>query len=88
MAGVIMLLTLLKPLFARSAEPHAVYTLNREKEPELFAFLFQICAAVGAPPPERVELDCALNASARLSRLFHHEGPRLRLGLPLVAGLD
>jgi Zn-dependent protease with chaperone function len=82
----LLLFFLIKPVFARRREPARALTLRPEAEPVLFAFLELTRDAVGAPPPDRVEVDCRLNASARYRR--REGGFILTLGLPLVAGLS
>ena len=89
--GAIVLLFMIKPLFARrpkSAEPRA---LRREDEPRLFAFIEQICDLVGAPRPKRVLADLNVHASASLSHgvwsLFSRN-LTLTIGLPLAGGLS
>lgn len=82
----LLLFFLIKPVFARRREPARALTLRPEAEPVLFAFLELTRDAVGAPPADRVEVDCRLNASARYRR--REGGFILTLGLPLVAGLS
>lgn len=90
-AGCVLVLFLLKPLFARPAKRSKPRTLSRSREPLLFEFVDGICAAVGAPRPRRVCVDCDVNASASFRRgMLSMLGQDLELtiGLPLVAGLD
>jgi hypothetical protein len=88
--GVVMLLFMVKPIFAGRARQAQPYGLNPEAEPRLFAFLSEVCRIVGAPAPSRIDLDCELNAAARFRRgfrsFFGHDLV-LVLGLPLVATL-
>ena len=64
-AGAILVLFMLKPLFARSSDRGRTRSLTRQGEPLLFAFVDRLCQAVGArarrgsklianlmPPPE------------------------------------
>ncbi len=89
-AGVIVVVFLFKPLFARAAKKPKTRALDPEQEPLLFAFVDGICAAVGARTPSRIEVDCDVNASASLAggtfALFSND-LALTIGLPLVAGL-
>lgn len=88
--GLMFVLFLIKPLFAKSPEDDAAYTLDPEQEPQLFEFLERVCETVHAPAPSEVVVDCEVNASAGFAGWF---GPitgrsRLTLGLPLIAGLN
>ncbi len=90
-SGVILVLFMFKPLFARRA-PHAQpLAMNPAVEPALYAFIARICELVGAPMPRRIDLVCELNASAGFRRgaasLLGHDLV-LTIGLPLVAGLS
>jgi len=81
---------MLKPLLARSRRCAPPVEVDRTEEPLLFAFVEQISALVGAPPPERIYVDCHVNASAAF-----HEGLRgllrdrlvLTVGMPLLAAM-
>lgn len=89
-AGVILVIFMIKPLFAKPVERDKPRSLSREAEPMLFAFVDRICAAVGAPQPKRIDVDCQVNASASFRRgmlsMFGSDMV-LTIGLPLVAGL-
>lgn len=65
-AGVILLLFMVKPLFARPARRATQRSLSRQNEPLLFAFVERVCTIVGAPVPKRIDVDCEVNASASL----------------------
>src|SRR5207244_3829057 len=56
-------------------------------EPLLFTLVRRVASAVGAPEPERIDLDCQLNASASFGSFFGGDLV-LTIGLPFVAGLD
>jgi len=89
--GAILLIFLIKPLFARRASKITPYSLNPRSEPLLFAFIEKISRLVRAPMPTRVDLDCRLNASASLRRgalSLAGNDLVLTIGLPLVAGMD
>lgn len=90
-AGAILLLFMIKPLFARSAKDFRKRSLDPEREPVLFAFVERVCTAVGAPVPKRIDVDCEVNASASFRRgvwsMFGNDMV-LTIGLPLVAGLN
>lgn len=90
-AGVVMVFFMVKPLFApRGAQP-PVRSLRREEEPLLFAFVERVAAAVGAPAPRRIDVDCQVNASASFARGLRSMAGNdlaLTIGLPLVTGLS
>ncbi|MBS0657006.1 MAG: M48 family metalloprotease [Verrucomicrobia bacterium] len=78
-------------LFSRRSEREEPIVLGQAAQPRLFEVIRRICAAVGAPMPERVELDCEPNASASLAeglRGLQSGQLRLRIGLPLVSALS
>ncbi len=91
LVGVILVLFMIKPLFARAADEQAPRSLDRRREPLVFDFVERICAAVGAPKPKRIDVDCQVNASASFRRGWLSLASQdlvLTLGLPLVAGLN
>ncbi|MDB6040220.1 MAG: hypothetical protein JWM99_4061 [Verrucomicrobiales bacterium] len=90
-AGVVLVLFMIKPLFAKRGPKPQSYSLNPESEPLLYSFIAKVCEAVGAPFPVRVDLNCQLNASAHFRRGFFSflgNDLVLTIGLPLVAGLN
>lgn len=89
--GAILILFMVKPLFARPARSERRISFVRENEPVLFAFVEKLCAIVGAPAPRRIDVDCAINAAAFFRRGFLSFFGRdlvLQIGAPLVAGLS
>jgi Zn-dependent protease with chaperone function len=87
-AGAVVIFFLLKPLFSKPAVSEQLRPLRKEEAPLLFALVRRVAAAVGAPAPDRIHVDCQVNASAGRNR---HEGRKqlvLTVGLPLVAGLS
>lgn len=90
--GPVLVLFMIKPLFARPQRCRQKRSLNRESEPLLFAFVDRVCSAVGAPPPKRIDVDCRVNASASLRHgvwsIFWRGDLVLTIGLPIVAGLN
>lgn len=90
-AGVIAVFFMFKPLFARRVERSHPLALNPGAEPKLFAFIAKVCEVVGAPFPERIDLDCSLNASASFRRgiwsLFGNDLV-LTIGVPLAGSLN
>ncbi len=90
-AGGIMVLFMLKPLFARPVNTRRTRSLTRQAEPVLFGFVDRICKAVGSREPVRIEVDNQMNASASFDAgMFKLVQNRLVLtiGVPLVAGLN
>ncbi|MBK8978741.1 MAG: M48 family metallopeptidase [Planctomycetes bacterium] len=90
-AGGLLLIFMIKPLFAPRAHSDDRVELDPDREPFLFDFVDAVCRAVGAAPPRRILADCKVNASAG----FHQGGTgltgggrELTIGLPLVAGLQ
>lgn len=89
--GGLVLVFMIKPLFARRPKSTEPRTVTREQEPKLFAFIDRICDLVHAPRPSRVQLDLQVNASASFRRglaSFFGQDLTLTIGLPLVAGLN
>ena len=90
-AGVVVVAFMLKPLFARSGKRDRQRALDPQVEPLLFAFVDGVCSSVGAPRPNRIEVDCDVNAGVYLdggmTAVFRNELV-LVIGLPLVAGLS
>lgn len=89
-AGVTLIAFMVKPLFSRAARPADLLPLDLAAEPQLRNFITALCDCVGAPMPIRIEIDCQVNASARLRRGFRSLGQRdlvLTIGLPLAGGL-
>ena len=89
-AGVVLILFMLKPLFSKQSNDSGRRTLKPADDPLLFEFVNRICAAVGSPRPRRIDIDCNINASASFGRgLLSMVGHDLVLtiGMPLVAGL-
>ena len=90
LAGGTAAFFMVKPLFARRTARTQPLTLTPQAEPRVHALVHEICRAVGAPAPRRIELSCTLNASAHMEpgwRGFFGNQLILTLGLPLVAGL-
>ena len=90
--GCLLILFMIKPLFARPAQERRRRTLTPETEPLLFEFVAKIAKLVGAPRPRRIDIDCDINASASFGQswwsLLTGRGLVLTIGMPLVAGLS
>jgi Zn-dependent protease with chaperone function len=88
--GSILLLFMIKPIFARRPKPPEPVALDPVQQPTLFAFVERLCAAVGAAKPERIHVDHQVNASAGFRRGMWSLATNelvLTIGLPLVAGM-
>ncbi|HOX06853.1 MAG TPA: M48 family metalloprotease [Planctomycetota bacterium] len=88
--GGVLLLFMVKPLFAPKSKSRRLRELRRADEPLLFAFVERLCRAVGAPVPRAIQVDHEVNASASFRRgLISMLGSDLQLciGLPLAGGL-
>jgi Zn-dependent protease with chaperone function len=88
--GAIVIVFMVKPLFARRRKPPPLVEITREQQPRLFAFIDSICALVRSPRPRRVLVDLQVNASAGFSREFGsllRRNLTLTIGLPLVTGM-
>lgn len=89
--GTLMVLFMIKPIFARPAKGEQLRSLDRSKEPKLFDFIEALCNSVHAPVPARIDVNCDVNASASFRRgILSMAGNDLVLtiGMPLVAGLN
>jgi hypothetical protein len=89
-AGTILVLFLLKPLFAPPSKAEYARALRFGREPLLFSFVTRVARAVSAPEPTRIEVDFQVNAAASFGRglaMLFGRNLTLRVGLPLVAGL-
>ena len=51
LAGAILILFMIKPLFAKPVKRDNPRSLTRQGEPRLFVFVDQLCDVVGAPKP-------------------------------------
>jgi len=90
-AGAILIVFMIKPLFARPSRRDKRMSLVRSNDPLIFEFVDRVCAAVGAPRPKRIDVDWQVNASARFRRdwisLFLPGDLVLTIGASLVAGM-
>ncbi len=90
--GLVTVLFMIKPLFARPARSDGKRSLQRAQEPKLFAFVDKLCESVHAPKPKRIDVDCDVNASASFRRgmlsMLSNGDLVLTIGMPLAAGLS
>lgn len=91
LAGGILVLFMIKPLFAGRGPQEKPRRLIRANEPLLFAFVENLCRTIGAPAPAEIVVDSQINASASFRRgvlsLFGNDLV-LTIGLPVAAGLN
>jgi Zn-dependent protease with chaperone function len=88
-AGLILVFFMVKPILARPAKRIEPIPLSPDEESVLFQFVHDVCRQVGAVPPDRIQVDCNVNASASFASppLGPQRPPLvLTIGLPL-AGL-
>jgi len=89
--GGILVLFMVKPLFAPEGKAMEPVRLTPEQEPRLHAFVHRLCEVVGAPRPRQIVVDCDANASAGFRRglvsLLSNDLV-LTIGLPLAGGLS
>lgn len=89
--GGVMILFMIKPLFAGAAREPRRRNVTMHSDPLLFDFVERICQLVGAPMPRRIDIDCDINASASFRRgwlsVLVGRDLVLTIGMPLAAGL-
>jgi Zn-dependent protease with chaperone function len=89
--GGIMVLFMIKPLFARAPKRQSEIELSFVDEPILHSFVHRLCDAVNAPYPSVIEIDCEVNASASFRNGwsgFWKNDLVLTIGLPLMIAMD
>lgn len=89
-AGLILVLMMLKPFFAPRHRPSVGPTLLKQDQPLLFAYVERLCHQLGVPVPKRIDVTADVNASASFREgwwSFFRGDLVLTLGLPLVASL-
>jgi Zn-dependent protease with chaperone function len=76
----------------RNARPDNLHEITAEEQPRLFAFLFKLADAAGAPRPHKVYLSHEVNAAVfydlTLFNLIFPSKKNLLIGLPLVNALN
>ncbi|MFC4991872.1 M48 family metalloprotease [Rubritalea tangerina] len=89
--GLVLILFLIKPIFAREPKQAEPERILPGSEPVLESLIGRICTEVNAPYPNEITLSSDVNASASLRRgiwsLFSND-LRLTIGLPLTYGLS
>ena len=89
--GALLVLFMIKPLFARPAKQPEPLRLDPQRFPLLFAFVEHIHRSVRAPAPREIRVDCNVNASAGLRHGLASLGRKdlvLTIGLPLIGGMS
>ncbi len=89
--GGILILFLLKPLFAPRHSASEEIELTADDDPTLVAGIHALCRAIGTRPPSSIRLSHEVNAWVQFEPGlwgFLRGHRRLTIGLPLVAGLD
>lgn len=90
--GLLLIALLLKPLLALRVADQPVIALTPGQEPDLYAFVEDVCERIAVPPPAEIRL----SHDATLEVRFHQDIKRglikgqtvLVLGLPLLASLN
>jgi hypothetical protein len=88
--GLILMGFMLKPLMAPPRFGSVTFPVSHSENPRLFAFIGQLCQAMRAPIPSRVDVTFDVNASAGFragARSMFGNDIALNFGLPLAAGL-
>jgi len=88
--GIIAMAFLVKPLFMRPHHEPDLVELTRDEQPLFFAYVERLARILGAPPPKRIRVDGAVNASASFRRglvSFTGNDLVLTVGTPLLTGL-
>ncbi len=89
LAGTVLVIFMIKPLFARYRTPETGLTIDENNEPRLFAYVQRLCDAMGTAMPRQIVVDCSVNASAAFRRGFRSilaGDLTLTIGLPLASG--
>jgi Zn-dependent protease with chaperone function len=90
-AGVAIVLFMLKPFFAPRRTREDTIQVFRNEEPNLYKFVEGLCYVINAPTPTRIDVIHAPNASASFRggvfSLFKSNDLVLTIGMPLVMGM-
>lgn len=91
MIGAVVVLFLLKPVFARPVNRVRTRSITPQSDPLMFAFVAKVCDVVGAPFPSRIDVSYDVNASASfrhgLGSILKGNDLVLTIGAPLVSSL-
>ena len=89
--GTLLILFLIKPLFARPGKQQQDVVVSLADEPLLHSFVQRLCDAVNSPRPSLIEVNCDVNAAAFFRNGwwgFLRNDMGLQIGLPLLSALD
>lgn len=90
-AGVILVIFLLAPLWPQRRSERKPYWVDRREQPMLYAYIDRLCDAMRAPKPARINLVADGNAWVHIDNGLAGLVRRrlaLTIGLPLVASMD
>ena len=90
-AGALMVLFMLAPLWPRRSFERKYYWVNEREQPLLYAYVNRLCDAMRAPRPSRINLVADGNAWVHSDNGWRGLVRRrlvLTIGLPLVAAMD
>lgn len=88
--GGLLILFMIKPLFARHRRFSTPLTVSETEQPMLHAFVQKLADTLRAPRPRRIDVDSQVNASARFDEgigAFVRGDLVMTIGLPLVEAL-
>lgn len=91
LVGAVLLLFLLRPIFARGLREDETLTIDASKEPGLIDGVRALCRAIGVSAPHEIHLSWNANASVHFSggwRGLLTGRKVLTIGMSLVAGLN
>lgn len=90
-AGGMLVLFMILPLFWRSAKRERTFWVDRREQPLLYAYIDKLCDTMRAPRPARIDVTADANASAHIDNglmgLFSRRLV-LTIGLPLAESMD
>lgn len=90
MAGAVLVLFLLKPIFASAPRRAQPVRLDPAQEPEFAAGIHALCRAIGINVPQEIHFSADVNASVHFEHGWRSLGNGrkvLTIGLPLMAGM-
>jgi Zn-dependent protease with chaperone function len=86
-ADLVLVVSLLHPLFQRTRATGAAIPLSRNREPVLFDFVDRLCDATGLPRRVEIRVSCLPNAGASQGGLLGQTRV-LDIGFPLVEAMS
>jgi aconitate hydratase len=88
--GLLLIASMLKPLFSRPMSKPSAVVLARNKEQTLYAFVEKLCQSLGAKKPSAIEVDCSARTSVGFRQGmvgFLEDEITLIIGLPAASEL-